>query len=165
MSSTTVLSLGSNLGDRSNYLFQARENICRTIGKSIQNSAIYETEPWGLTEQNAYLNQVVEIETTMSPVDILSAIQAIEELLGRIRTLRYGPRTLDIDILYIGQTRVENERLQIPHPQIAHRRFLLVPLSEILPDFVHPVLGFNHRELLNLTADLLTVKRWTDESN
>ena len=156
----TVLSLGSNVGDRLNYLTLSKTAIQNYIGSIQFSSNIYETEPWGIDNQDSYLNQVVAVQTNQTPNDLLDNIHLIERELGRIRRVHYGPRTIDIDILYYGERIIDIENLKIPHPHIQKRRFILVPLSEILPQMQHPLLKKTNQELLDMVKDEGKVTKW-----
>ena len=156
----TVLSLGSNVGDRLNYLTLSKTAIQNYIGSIQFSSNIYETEPWGIDNQDSYLNQVVAVQTDRTPNDLLDNIHLIERELGRIRRVHYGPRTIDIDILYYGERIIDIENLKIPHPHIQKRRFILVPLSEILPQMQHPLLKKTNQELLDMVKDEGKVTKW-----
>ena len=156
----TVLSLGSNVGDRLNYLTLSKTAIQNYLGSILLSSNIYETEPWGIDNQDSYLNQVVAVQTNQTPNDLLDNIHLIERELGRIRRVHYGPRTIDIDILYYGERIIDIENLKIPHPHIQKRRFILVPLSEILPQIQHPLLKKTNQELLDMVKDEGKVTKW-----
>jgi 2-amino-4-hydroxy-6-hydroxymethyldihydropteridine diphosphokinase len=132
------LALGTNLGERSANLRQAREALKPEI-RIIACSSIYQTPPWGYEDQPAFLNQAIEVRTDLEPLPLLEALKAIEAKMGRLKTFRFGPRLIDLDILFYGQRVVETTRLTLPHPRLAERAFVLVPLHEIAPDFVHPV--------------------------
>lgn len=160
MQTVTILSLGSNVGDRLNFLDLAKIEINKTIGPIQLSSNIYETEPWGVENQESYLNQVIAVQTDLTPFELLNDIHLIEKNLGRIRTALYGPRTIDIDILYYEEKIIKNENLKIPHPQIQKRRFILVPLSEILPKMYHPLLKLTNQELLDIVKDDGKVTKW-----
>lgn len=153
------LLLGSNLGDRPQVLAAAREMIAGQAGSIVNQSAIYETEPWGITDQPAFLNQVLEITTSLLPEDLLRIILNIEHDLGRIRYERWGARVIDIDILYFGQTIMDSARLTLPHPRIQDRRFVLAPLAEIAPGFIHPVLQKTTSKLLEQCPDTSAVSK------
>ena len=142
------LGLGSNLNDRSKILEKAREDIGNTIGKITQTSAVIETAPWGGIEQPNYLNQVIEVHTPFFPLKILGLMQQIEQHAGRIRKEKWGSRTLDIDLLYFENWHFHTPNLIVPHPFIAERDFVLSPLVEIAPDFIHPVYKKSSLELL-----------------
>jgi 2-amino-4-hydroxy-6-hydroxymethyldihydropteridine diphosphokinase len=150
---------GGNEGDRYLNLQQARTNIEHICGRLIQASSLYETAPWGNSNQADYLNQVLVVETIMNPYELLASILFIEEKGGRIRTVRNAPRTIDIDILFYNQLVLDQPGLHIPHPRIADRRFVLEPLNEISPGFIHPVFGKSIWQLLQECKDELAVKK------
>jgi 2-amino-4-hydroxy-6-hydroxymethyldihydropteridine diphosphokinase len=152
------LLLGSNLGDRETNLEVARSKI-QSIARIRKLSGVYKTAPWGKPDQPAFYNQVIAIETAMVPDELLNALLSIEMALGRERHEKWGSRVIDIDILFYKNDIISNERLKIPHPQIANRRFTLVPLQEIAPELVHPVLGKSITELLGECEDRLEVER------
>jgi 2-amino-4-hydroxy-6-hydroxymethyldihydropteridine diphosphokinase len=132
------IGLGANLGNREAQLAAAREGLSQLPGWQLHAaSSLYETAPWGLIDQPAFLNQVLAIDAAMSPMEFLHAAQALEAALGRVRETHWGPRKIDIDILAWGQQRIQSQRLTIPHPALADRAFVLVPWAEIAPDF-HP---------------------------
>jgi 2-amino-4-hydroxy-6-hydroxymethyldihydropteridine diphosphokinase len=144
------LLLGSNENDRLKYLTQAKQQITSTVGDIVKQSAIYETQPWGNFNQQDFLNQVIEISTSLSPEELLDATMKIETELGRVRAERWGPRKIDIDILLYGEIVIHSPRLEIPHPAIPDRRFTLVPFSEIAGDVIHPV---NRKTIENLLKE------------
>ncbi len=150
--------LGSNLGDRNNYLKEARLQLQCAIGEISRTSAVYETESWGVAGLPDYLNQVVEIATNLLPESILIKTQFIEEKLHRERTIKWHSRTIDIDILFFGEAIVNLPELKIPHPQLQNRLFTLAPLDELIPDFVHPGLRKTIHELKQEIKDDLLVK-------
>lgn len=152
------LLLGSNQGDRTSYLNQAREAL-KSLGTIRQCSRCYETAAWGLTTQPAFLNQALLLETNLEPLVLLESILQIEKNLGRERKERYGPRTIDIDILLYNDLILQHERLTIPHPELANRRFALTALAEIAGNAVHPVFERSMNDLLNQCPDPLAVTR------
>ena len=153
------LLLGSNLGNRQQFLSQAIEYIETEIAPVIKASSIYETQAWGKTDLPDYLNQVVLLQTDLSAQAILKKILDIEILLGRRREEKWGSRTIDIDILFYGDGIINEENLQIPHPELHNRRFTLEPLAEIAPDFLHPTLNKNILQIKNELKDSLIVKK------
>ena len=148
-----LLLLGTNLGKREENLQKAIELLEKQVGKLTKLSAIYETEPWGVSNQPNYLNQIVEIETALSPQKLLEQTQKIEKTLGRFRREKWEARPIDIDILYFGQQIINLPKLIVPHPFLQERRFTLIPLVAIVPDFIHPVLKKNQQELLEICLD------------
>jgi 2-amino-4-hydroxy-6-hydroxymethyldihydropteridine diphosphokinase len=151
------LLIGGNLGDREGHLLQAKQQIIATCGKIIKSSSIYETAAWGLIEQPNFLNQVLLIETFLQPLDLLNTILQIETTAGRVRIEKFGPRVIDIDILFYNNLVVSLPELDIPHPKIAERRFVLVPLEEIATSFIHPTFNKPIAELLENCIDDLPV--------
>jgi 2-amino-4-hydroxy-6-hydroxymethyldihydropteridine diphosphokinase len=153
------LGLGSNVGNRIAQLAGARGAITSKAGEILAASSIYDTAPWGPIPQDNYLNQVIRISTELPPRDLLAALHEIERAAGRDRAneVRYGPRTLDLDILIYGDKAVHEDGLTIPHPRIAERAFVLVPLAEIAPDLALD--GAQVRELLG-RIDSKTVARY-----
>jgi 2-amino-4-hydroxy-6-hydroxymethyldihydropteridine diphosphokinase len=147
---TVYFSLGSNIGDRQQLLQDAVDRL-ESPGLTVKRiSSIYETEPMYVKEQRSFLNLAVEAETSLFPMMLLSRIQKIELALGRKRTgAPNGPRTIDIDILFYGTAAVHSVKLEIPHPRLHERRFVLAPMAELAPDFRHPRLHRTMRELLS----------------
>jgi 2-amino-4-hydroxy-6-hydroxymethyldihydropteridine diphosphokinase len=145
---TVYLGLGSNLGDRPANLREALERLEAAGIRVARRSSLYETEPLDLRDQPSFLNAVVEVETDLFPLQLLASTQKIEREMGRRRLTPKGPRNIDIDILFYGRSLIETADLQVPHPRIAQRRFVLEPLSEIAPEFRHPVSGKTAREML-----------------
>lgn len=153
-----VLILGGNQGDRLRLIQEAKNKVIQELGRLIQKSSLYETEAWGEVSSGDFLNQVLVLETFLSPEDVLDGVLAIENQLGRKREQKWGDRTMDIDILYYGQEILQTEKLIIPHPWIQARRFVLQPLAEVLPDYSHPVLHQNHIQLLKSCSDVSKVR-------
>ena len=151
---------GGNLEDRMQNLQKAGSLIEEYVGQILRKSSVYETAPWGNTAQPSFLNQVIEIATLLPAEKVLSTILEIEQKLGRIRLEKMGPRMIDIDILYFNHSIFFSTNLIIPHPQLHNRRFVLVPLAEIAPEFVHPILQKNSKQLLQACDDLLEVKKY-----
>jgi len=148
------LSIGSNLGDRINYLKKALEKLKQNNIQIIKSSNIIETEPYGYKEQGKFLNMAVEIDSDLEPFELMKLISKIESELGRIRTKRWGPRVIDIDIIFYDYLIINEPDLKIPHPDMQNRFFVLKPFQEIAPDFVHPVLKKTITELLeNLNSE------------
>ncbi|NOZ63512.1 MAG: 2-amino-4-hydroxy-6-hydroxymethyldihydropteridine diphosphokinase [Caldiserica bacterium] len=132
------LSLGSNVGDKETNLSRCRAILQREGIKIRKTSSLYLTPPWGKTDQPEFLNQVIEAETALSPRELLFLIKSIERKMGRESREKWGPRIIDIDILFYGDKIIEEENLVIPHPLIAERAFVLLPLHEIAPELLHP---------------------------
>lgn len=159
MNEPIFILLGSNVGDCQANLLNARHEISRSIGKIITTSSVYKTAPWGNTHQPDFFNQVIGIDSTLSPDELLEGIQKIEKRLGRKREVKWGPRIIDIDILLWGARTMKTPRLTIPHPELPHRRFALLPLTEIAPEFLHPGEKKTIRELLEASTDPLKVEK------
>ncbi|HEY8388543.1 MAG TPA: 2-amino-4-hydroxy-6-hydroxymethyldihydropteridine diphosphokinase [Parasegetibacter sp.] len=150
---------GGNLGEKRSNLLKAADLIEKKVGEIIRRSSLYETEAWGKTDQPAFLNQVLEIETPVSAQAVLDSILSIEEEMGRFRQEKYGPRIIDIDILFYNDEQYRLPQLTVPHPRIQDRRFVLEPLAEIAPELAHPVLKLSIQELLDQCFDTLAVRK------
>ncbi len=155
----TYLLLGNNIGNSQQQLKAAIQHINKTIGKVTRQSALYITAAWGNTDQPDFLNQVIVVETKLAALQTMEAILLIEEKLGRIRTVKNAPRVIDIDILFFNSDIIHEKILTVPHPEIANRRFVLVPLNEVSPNFKHPVLQQNIHQLLTNCSDPLDVRK------
>lgn len=145
---TVYLSTGSNLGNRAEYLARAEEEITTFIGHIEAASSVIETAPWGKTDQPAFLNQVLKIKTRLPPLFLMEQLLDIEKDMGRNRNEKWGPRIIDIDILFFDNRIINQEHLRVPHPHLHEREFVLKPMVEIAPDFVHPILQKTMSELL-----------------
>lgn len=141
------LGLGTNINDRIGNLRGAIQGLKKYDIQAI--SLVYETLPWGYTQQESFLNMVISVDTTIDHIQLLDEVKKLEELLGREMTFRWGPRVIDIDILYYGDSIIDIDGLQIPHPQMINRAFVMVPLVEIASNFVHPQLQISNQEILS----------------
>ncbi|MEO8820246.1 MAG: 2-amino-4-hydroxy-6-hydroxymethyldihydropteridine diphosphokinase [Ginsengibacter sp.] len=148
---------GGNVGDRKKSLETAASLIQERAGKIINRSKIYETEAWGITNQPDFYNQVLIVKSKFSAREVLDMILKIEEEMGRRRTVKNAARIIDIDILFFNDDIVNEQNLIIPHPEIGNRRFVLMPLTEIASQMIHPVLKKTMKELLSLSKDQLNV--------
>ncbi len=141
------IGIGSNLGDRQDNCLKALEML-KSQGLIIKKiSSFYETKPWGVKEQPIFINLAIEVETAFSPDELLCTLKNIENTMGRKQTIRWGPRVIDLDILFYGDEIIDTEELQIPHRHLHERDFVLIPLNEISPDKVHPILKKTVREI------------------
>ena len=150
---------GGNMGDREASLDEARQWIEADCGAVLRASAQYETAPWGKTDQPSFLNQALEIQTALNAKQLIRHVLKIEKKMGRIREEKLGPRLIDIDILLFNDEIYKTSFLEVPHPEMHNRRFVLVPLAEIAPDAVHPILSKTITELLRDCPDTLPVKK------
>lgn len=154
------LLLGSNLGDRNALINDAIRQIEQRIGVVFKRSSLYETAAWGNPDQPAFLNIAVGVRTMLSPLEVLQEVLDIESALGRVRHEKWGARLIDIDIILYGNQIVDmGEQLQIPHPQMQYRKFVLEPLAEIAGECVHPLLKLNVSEILKRLSDNLSVSK------
>jgi 2-amino-4-hydroxy-6-hydroxymethyldihydropteridine diphosphokinase len=150
--SVSYIGIGSNLGNRQENCFRAVEVLEERGIKVQKKSSLYETEPWGVKDQPRFVNMVVQIETTLKPKDLLRLLKDIEREIGRQDSFHWGPRIIDLDILLFNALVLNEENLQIPHPYLHEREFVLRPLNEIAPDVIHPVF---HMSIDKLTQNML----------
>ena len=155
-----VILLGSNIGDRELALEEAKSMIDNRIGKLLVSSSLFESEPWGFKHKNYFLNQAIVIDTSIPPPDLLQELIIIEKMLGRKREKSgYSARIIDLDILFYNNLIISEDFMRIPHPRLHERRFTLLPLNEILPDYIHPLLGKPISSLLNECEDTSIVRK------
>lgn len=154
------LLIGGNMGNREENLAKARHLIDQQCGSIFKFSSIYETAAWGKTDQASFLNQALEVFTPLNARQLMRRILKTEKMMGRIREEKYGPRVIDIDIILFNNEVHNYHFLRLPHPEMQFRRFVLVPLAEIEPDLVHPILHKTIKELLNECPDDLPVKKF-----
>jgi len=159
---TAILLIGGNLGNRTGNLQKAVQLIAETAGEVIQTSALYQTAPWGAVDQPDYLNQGVEIRTSLDALTLLHTLLEIERKIGRIRQEKWGARVIDIDLIFFNDSIHSLPELKVPHPRMHLRRFVLVPLLEIIPDYMHPVLHKTVRELAATCPDTLPANRYQE---
>ena len=155
-SESVFVLLGSNLGDREHLVNQACKMIGERCGKIVAESSLYESEPWGFQSEHWFLNQVVEVQTQLSPDEMMRQLLEIEKELGRDRSTPhegYVSRPMDLDILYFGNQIVDTQLVTAPHPRLHQRRFTLLPLCDIAPDFVHPTMKKTNLQLLDECQD------------
>ena len=151
--SKAVVLLGTNLNDRQENLRIAGIKLSERIGQQLFSSSVYSTAPWGNVEQDDFLNMIMVFETALSPEKLMEELLSIEHEMGRVRTSKWSPRLIDLDIIYYDDLVIHKPGLQIPHPYLQDRRFTLIPLVEIMPDFIHPVFNLTNTELLARTTD------------
>lgn len=160
-----VLGLGGNMGNRTQNLAMAMVHIIQQIGPITRVSSIYETAAWGNEDQPAFLNMAVCITTPFTPIQTLERCLRVEKQMGRHRTMKWGPRIIDIDILLYNNQIIANKNLTIPHQMMHERRFVLAPLAEIIPQKTHPILKRTFRDLLKICPDTLPVKPMFNPTN
>ena len=163
MQTEVVLCLGGNKGNREKLLSRAVESLSSRF-QLIKLSSIYETEAWGGVAKGKFLNQLAIISTSKSALEVLEVIQGIETELGRTREEPWGDRTMDIDILFYGEKIIDTENLKVPHPFIAERKFVLVPLLELFPDRKHPISGKTFTQMLRESEDKSEVEPYLSKS-
>ena len=156
---TVYLLLGSNMGDSEKMLAVATNMIEKNIGKLSKSSSIYRTAAWGNEDQPDFLNQIIIVSSSLFSSNILKEMFGIEKEMGRVRTTKNAARVIDIDMLFFNDEIIQTEKLTVPHKQIQNRRFVLVPLAEISPDFQHPILKKSSLELLSVCSDKLNVQK------
>ena len=159
MKRNIFLSLGSNIDDRVIYLNIATSLIGSCVDiKIIKSSLIYETEPWGIRKQKSFLNQVLELNSSFSPEDLLTYVKEVEIKTGRTERAKWHKREIDIDVLFYDNKIISSEKFNLPHKEIQNRRFVLIPMCEIAEDFIHPVLNKSIKQLLRDTKDISEIK-------
>ncbi len=156
---SAYLLIGGNMGERLENLDKTRALISGSCGTIVKQSSVYETSAWGKTDQPDFLNQALRVETYLGPAALLKALLGIEQEMGRYRGEKYGPRIIDIDIIFFNHEIIDLPDLKIPHPRMQNRKFVLTPLAEIAPQFVHPVLGISMSQLLEECTDELAVNK------
>ncbi|MCF8720887.1 2-amino-4-hydroxy-6-hydroxymethyldihydropteridine diphosphokinase [Nitrospina gracilis] len=160
MSRTAIIGIGSNMGDAPGHCREAIDRMRAHPALTLRAaSSLYQTQPYGKTDQDWFINAVAQVETDLSPADLLKTLLGIEKEMGRERREKWGPRTIDLDLLLYDAEIIEEKDLQVPHPGIAERRFVLEPLAEIAPDRIHPTLNKSIADLLAEVQDDLQVTR------
>ena len=157
-----VLHIGSNKGNRESYLGMTINLIETHINPILRKSTVFETEAWGVENQPSFLNQVLIVQSYLKPFQLLKRLQKIEAIIGKDKEFHWGPRNIDIDILFIGDLVINEDRLVVPHPLMAKRKFVLQPLAEIYPDKIHPVSQKTITNLLDECQDNLKVKQLSE---
>lgn len=155
---------GGNMGNRTANLQAAERLVNEMAGKVVGRSSLYETKAWGNTEQPDFLNQVLVIDTPLPAAELMARLMEIEQEMGRMRHEKYGPRLIDIDILFYNEDIIKTPHLTIPHPRLHLRNFTLEPLFELAPHLVHPVFGKTIAQLFNESPDTLNVKKFSIET-
>jgi len=160
----TYLLLGNNLGDQVAILRKARILLSLYVGTIHATSSLYETAPWGQLDQANFINQAISIETKLAPDELMDAIKKIEEILGKKKITKWGPRTIDIDILLYKDDIINAANLEIPHPRMLSRNFVLIPLSEIAEEVIHPIAKKSIKELVGMCIDKGEVEIYNGKS-
>lgn len=160
MKTDYTLLLGSNLEDKERFLTSAGFMIADTLGKVVATSGIFRSSPWGFESDEFFLNQALVLRTSFQPLEVLAAVHRIENALGRVRAdaKGYQSRTIDIDIIHWSGGIVEEQSLKVPHPMLEFRRFVLLPVSQVIPDELHPRLSVTYRQLIETCTDASTVE-------
>ncbi len=162
---TAYVGLGSNEGDRAGNILLAVRGLMEAGFRVVRLSALYETEPVGVDNQEPYLNMVAEIEVnTITPSQMMARMVRIEYLLGRRHKFMRAPRTIDIDLLFYGDSRIDTDFLTVPHPRLHERKFVLIPMAELAADLIHPVEKRTVQELLDESTDPSNVTRWSPDT-
>ncbi|KAB2328822.1 2-amino-4-hydroxy-6-hydroxymethyldihydropteridine diphosphokinase [Cytobacillus depressus] len=165
MINKAYIGLGSNMGERAATLKEAIANIEAVPNIQVVNtSSIYETEPVGYEDQDRFLNMVIEVRTSLNPFELLNTCLEIEKGLGRKRDIRWGPRTIDLDILLYNQESIISEKLTVPHPRIQERAFVIIPLLDIKPDFKLPTMEVSLQDVLKRIPDREGVRIWKQKN-
>lgn len=154
--------IGGNMGDRMANLKDAINHIEQQVGNVQLLSSIYETEAWGQKNQPNFYNQALLLNTQLTSDELMNKLLEIENLMGRVRTVKMGPRTIDLDIIYFNNEIITSELITIPHPKLSERKFVLIPLVEIAPNYIHPILNKSNTHLLKDCGDSLAVYKKTD---
>jgi 2-amino-4-hydroxy-6-hydroxymethyldihydropteridine diphosphokinase len=151
--------LGTNVGDRSANLLKAKHLISRSLGSIVTESSVYKTSAWGNTNQPEFYNLVIELATTLTPHQVLTSLLSIEEEMGRVRNEKWGPRIIDLDILFWQDLVINDSNLIVPHPGIPNRKFTLMPLAELIPNYIHPEYKRTIAQMLQACSDALPVEK------
>jgi 2-amino-4-hydroxy-6-hydroxymethyldihydropteridine diphosphokinase len=159
---TAYLLIGGNIGNKLQCLQEATRLLDELAGKVIEKSSFYETAAWGNTQQPSFINQALQLDTALTAHDLIECMLSIEQNMGRKRLEKYGPRTIDIDMLLYNHAIIQMPLLTVPHPQLVHRMFALQPLQEIAPLYLHPILKKTISQLLAECTDTLTVLKLND---